>query len=196
MKGLIFVISGPSGSGKTTLAGALLKSAKLSKILVKSVSCTTRPKRPGEKERKDYFFLTPGMFWRSLKAKKFLEWTKYLGYYYATPREHVEKQLKRDKNLILCLDRRGALRIKKLYPHNALTIFIRPPSLGVLKKRIEKRCSSTKREEVRSRLELAQEELRSCEEYDYSLANENLLSAVKRLESIVLKEIKKKRSEV
>ncbi|HTZ11547.1 MAG TPA: guanylate kinase [Candidatus Margulisiibacteriota bacterium] len=192
MKGLVFVISGPSGSGKTSLAGALLESAKLKKILVKSVSSTTRPKRSGEKNGRDYFFLTVSQFREGLRDKKFLEWTRYLGYYYATPKDFLEKQLRRKKNIVLCLDLRGALRIKRLYPDNAVTIFIRPPSLDTLKKRIEKRCSKTLKDEVRRRLKLGREELLGLKHYDYSLVNKNFIPAVKRLERIVLKEIKNK----
>ena len=124
--GLIFVISGPSGSGKTTLIKSLLKDRVLKKILSKSISFTTRPKRRNEKDKKDYFFITPAEFSHLLKRKKIIEWTRFLGYYYATPRDYVDQQLTRGRNLALCLDTKGAASIKKIYPDNSVTIFILP----------------------------------------------------------------------
>jgi guanylate kinase len=111
--GKIFVISGPSGSGKTTLLTSLIKDKKVSKLLVKSCSLTTRPKRSGEKEGKDYFFVTTPKFQSLLKAKKILEWTRYLGYYYGTPRGPLESQIQSGKCLGLCLDLKGARILKK-----------------------------------------------------------------------------------
>ncbi|MBU0709962.1 MAG: guanylate kinase, partial [Candidatus Omnitrophica bacterium] len=102
---MIFVISGPSGSGKTTLRDKLLEDQELIREgLTKSVSLTTRPRREGERNRQDYSFITEKQFKLKLKGKKILEWTKYLGYHYATPRDFVEQQLKRGKSVILCLD--------------------------------------------------------------------------------------------
>ena len=115
-KGKIFVISGPSGSGKTTLAQSLLKDRKLKKKIARSVSFTTRPKRSGEKNRKDYFFIGKNDFKEKLKSKKILEWTRYLGYYYGTAKDFFEAQLVKSKAVVLCLDLKGAARIKKLYP--------------------------------------------------------------------------------
>jgi len=89
----LFIVSGPSGSGKTTLASSVLKSPELKNRLIKSISLTTRPRRPGEKDKKDYFFVPEERFKKLLKAKKILEWTRYLGYYYATPKDFVESQL-------------------------------------------------------------------------------------------------------
>ena len=188
LKGLIFVISGPSGSGKTTLLEKLLKDKELGKRLIKSVSLTTRPKRSAERDKKDYFFITQGEFSRKLKSKKILEWTKYLGYYYATPKDLLENELKKGKHILLCLDLKGARSIKRLYPKNSVTVFVIPPSLQSLKKRIEGRCNKTKKEEIGKRLKLAREELSACGWYDYSLANKNLNRAVKKLKGIILKE--------
>lgn len=184
----IFVISGPSGSGKTTLARRLLADTQLKKKLVKSVSLSTRPKRSQEKEGRDYFFISPQEFRRRLKEQKILEWTRYLGYYYATPRDFAEQQLQKGKSILLCLDLKGARKIKREYPEESVTIFVFPPSLEALRKRIEGRCSRTKKEEVRQRLRLAQRELLSGREYDYSLANDNLEKAIEELKGIILKE--------
>lgn len=191
-EGLIFVVSGPSGSGKTTLLAKLLQAKGLKGKVVKSISLTTRPRRSGEKNGKDYFFLSPGQFREKKQAKKILEWTKYLGYYYASPKDFVQRQLAGGRNLILSLDLRGALRIKRLYPENTVTIFVLPPSLGALRERIEKRCRRTKKEEIKRRLELAEKEIRLSRRYDYCLTNEDLPDTVKELKEIVLKEIKSK----
>lgn len=187
-QGLLFVISGPSGSGKTTLLKNLLKRKELKNKFVKSISFTTRPKRSGERQGKDYFFISNRSFKQKLKTKKIIEWTRYLGYYYATPKEFLKEQLAKGKNLILCLDLRGAGKIKRFYPQNTVTIFIRPPSLGQLQDRIEKRCSKTKKEEIQKRLKLAKEELLVSRRYDYCLVNLDLTDTAKQLRQIVLKE--------
>ena len=133
--GKIFIICGPSGSGKTTLLDGLIKDKKIGKVLVKSCSVTTRLQRTGEREAIEYFFVTALKFKRLLKAKKILEWTRYLGYYYGTPKGPLESQLNDGKNIGLCLDLKGARTLKKLYPNNTVTIFVLPPSLNVLKSR-------------------------------------------------------------
>lgn len=184
---MIFVLSGPSGSGKTTLRDLLLKEKALKKMFAKSVSLTTRPKRSGEREGRDYFFINENTFNNLRKNKRILEWTKYLGYYYGTKKDFVEASLRRGKNVLLCLDFKGALRIKKLYPENTVTIFIIPPSLGELRKRIEKRSIGAREEEVSRRIRRAEKELKNVSQYDYSLQNINLVQAAKRLKGIILK---------
>ena len=186
--GKIFVISGPSGSGKTTLLTSLIQDKKIAKVLVKSCSITTRPKRSGEKEGKDYFFVTQGEFRRLLKAKKILEWTRYLGYYYGTPKGPLESQFKSGRNLGLCLDLKGARILKKIYPDRTVTVFVLPPSLNVLKERIENRCSSTHKLEVTRRMLLARQELLAASQFDYCILNQNLQVALKELKDIFLRE--------
>ena len=181
------MISGPSGSGKTTLLRHLIKDRTLNKRLVKSISLTTRPKRSGERQGKDYFFVTKKQFIQKRKAKKILEWTKYLGYYYATPKDFVDEQLNKSKNVLLCLDLRGVLKIKHLYPRNSVAIFVAPPSLEALEDRIKKRAKTDK-EEMQKRLRLAKKELRASRRYDYCLVNRDLNAAIKRLKSTILKE--------
>jgi guanylate kinase len=190
--GTIFVITGPSGSGKTTILKKLLKSKGLGKILLKSVSFTTRPKRTGEKNSADYCFINVEEFKQKKRAKKFLEWTKYLGYYYATPKDFIEKRLKEGRAVILCLDLKGALTIKRMYPKNAVTIFIVPPSLETLRDRIEKRSRNTKVEEIIRRTQLARKELRASHRYDYSVINQDLKLAAREIKSIILNKISKK----
>jgi guanylate kinase len=184
--GKIFVISGPSGSGKTTLLTNLIRDKKIGKLLVKSCSITTRPKRSGEREGREYFFVARQEFGRRLKEKKILEWTKYLGYYYGTLKEPLEKQLKKGKHVGLCLDLKGARIIKKIYPKKAVTIFILPPSLSELKERIQNRSRQTNPREVAQRLLLARRELQAAGKFDYCILNQNFPAALKELKSIVL----------
>lgn len=127
--GCLFVISGPSGSGKTTLTEEILKQKELKNRLKRSISFTTRPRRPGEEDKKDYFFISGEEFKRKLKAKKILEWTRYLGYYYGTHKELVDSALAQEKHILLCVDLKGAASLKQLYPGNAVTIFVMPPSI-------------------------------------------------------------------
>jgi len=190
-RGKIFVISGPSGSGKTTLLSLLVKDKKFKDKLQKSVSLTTRKKRLAEKQGRDYFFVTKNQFERKLKAKKILEWTNYLGYYYGTPKEFVDEELAKGRNLGFCLDLRGAGALKKAYPEETIAIFVLPPSLRVLKARIEGRCRSTASSEVLRRLAMARRELKACRRFDYCVLNKNLKVALNKLKKIVLTEMAK-----
>jgi guanylate kinase len=156
--------------------------------LARSVSFTSRPRRSGEQDKRDYFFISEKRFRQEQKAQNLLEWTKYLGYYYATPKEFIERQLHKAKHVILCLDLKGAFTIKRQYPKNTVTIFVIPPSLDTLLHRITTRCNKTKEEEVRQRLRLAQEELSACDRYDYCVVNKDLEQATKQLKGIILKE--------
>ncbi len=187
-QGKIFVISGPSGSGKTTLLNNLLQDKKIGKTLMKSCSVTTRPKRSQERQAKEYFFVSPAEFRRMLKGKKILEWTRYLGYYYGTPKRPLEEQLKAGKNIGLCLDLKGARILGKMYPENIVKIFVLPPSLQELQERIQKRCRHTQQQEVAQRILLARKELKSAGEFDYCILNQNLALALKELKNIVLQE--------
>ena len=188
-KGMIFVFSGPSGSGKTTLAQAVLTDKKFSGRLEKSVSFTTRPRRQGEKSQRDYFFISEAEFSRGKKTQKILEWTKYLGYYYGTARDFVDSRLENSRNLILCLDLKGAARIKALYPKNSVTIFIMPPSLEELARRIENRHRETNKLEIAKRLRLARKEMACAGEFDFCVINDKLARAVKELKGIISKKI-------
>ena len=188
-RGLLFVISGPSGSGKTTLAESLLKSRALKNKLIKSLSLTTRPKRSGEKNKRDYSFVSAAQFRRRLKNKKILEWTKYLGYYYGTPKDFIDKQIKLGRHTVLCLDLKGAGRLKQLYPKNSVTIFVLPPSLRELRRRIKQRCRQAKAEEIEKRVRLAKKELLAVAKYDHCLVNKHFQKALSRLRGITLQEI-------
>ena len=183
--GKIFVISGPSGSGKTTLAASLLEQPDLRGKLCRSISVTTRPPRTGERNKRDYFFISKAEFKRRLKAKKILEWTTYLGYYYGTDKEFVEDRLLRYKGIVLCLDVVGAMRLKRVYHKRVVTIFVLPPSRKELYRRIRQRSLSTPEHEIAGRLAVAREEIKAAKGYDYRLVNRDLTKAIERLKRIV-----------
>ena len=164
----------------------------LRRLLVKSISYTTRERRSGERDKRDYFFISARQFQQKRKAKKILEWTKYLGYYYATPKDFIDRHIKAGRHVVLCLDLRGASRLRRFYPRNTVTIFVVPPSLKTLSERIRKRCRKTGQEEVRQRLLLAGKEMHSRGAYDYRLVNEDFARALELLRGIVVKEIAKK----
>jgi len=188
-KGFIFIISGPSGSGKTTLLVNVLKDKDLKKKITRSVSFTTRPKRSGERNGKDYIFISEKKFRELKRAKKILEWTKYLGYYYGTPKDIVDKQLKSGNSIVLCLDLKGAGVVKKLYPGQVETIFIVAPFLDVLHARIRNRCSRTAGREIRDRLNMARKELKAASRYDWCLLNQDLAQVTGELKEIISKKI-------
>lgn len=185
--GKLFVISGPSGSGKTTLAEKIIELLK--RRIEKSISFTTRPKRIGERDKRDYFFISEEEFKHQLKAKKILEWTRYLEYYYGTPREFIDKRLKQGKHIVLCVDLKGAEKLRELYTRNIVTIFIMPPSFRELQNRIEKRCSKTDKQEVIRRLKLAEREVQAAGRFDYCLVNKDLGKTLQRLKKIISSEI-------
>lgn len=182
-KGLVFVLSAPSGAGKTTLCNRLL-SGKLG--LVRSVSLTTRLPRRGEKEGRDYFFVSKEAFQKRRRKGYFLEWTSVLGEIYGTPRWFVEKTLRRGEDILLSIDVQGALQIKRLYPQGIL-IFILPPSLKTLESRLQKR-STEKNSQIAKRIRLAKRELSFAKYYDYIVVNDNLEEAQDRLRSIIIAE--------
>ena len=189
MTSLVFVTSGPSGSGKTTLLENLLKAKQLKHRLIKPVSFTTRPRRPDEKDGRDYFFINEREFRQRKQEKKFLEWTRHLGYYYATSRDFLQRHLKQGRHIILCLDLKGAFKIRKLYPKKTVLIFVMPPSLEILKQRIQIRRCQTKKREIAQRIKLAQKELLAAKRYDYCILNKDLRVATGQLKKIIINKI-------
>lgn len=184
-KGFIFVVSGPSGSGKTTLVKTILEQPQLKNRFIRSVSFTTRPKRPGERQGRDYRFVSAREFQGLLKAKKILEHTRYLGYDYGTPRHLLEQAKEEGLHIILCLDTKGASFIKRIYPDRTIMIFIKPPSLNIAKQRILTRVAETKPRELNQRLRLGDKELGCARRYDYCLVNDNLSKAIKEVRRII-----------
>jgi guanylate kinase len=174
--GRLFVISGPSGCGKTTLCEELLKK---SPGLLRSVSCTTRPRRKGEKEGTDYFYSTVPQFEKGIEQKRFLEHARVFGNYYGTPKKFVLAKLKRGRNVILNIDVQGAAQIKRAFKE-AVLIFIMPPAMKELKKRLVRR-SSEDRKEIRKRLRVARREMGAKGAYDFLVVNDKVETAVQEL---------------
>lgn len=187
-KGKIVILSGPSGSGKTTLHNKLLVSKRLKGRLVKSISVTTRPPRRGERDGRDYFFITQKQFLKQKRKGYFLEWQKVFGYYYGTPQENVRELLESGQNVLLCIDVKGAKVIRRKYPL-AAKIFINAPAISVLKKRLEARGAEAG-VELEKRLATAQKEALEAAHYDYVIINDDLSRAFEKLESIVLSALK------
>ena len=185
--GKIIIISGPSGSGKTTLHKKLLLSNRLKNKLVKSISATTRSRRLEEKNGRDYLFLTTKQFLHKIKAGHFLEWQKVFENYYGTPKKNIKALLKAGKNVLLCIDVKGAAVVRREFPQ-AVSIFIQPPSFSVLKKRLLARGSETK-EALKIRLQTARQEVLDAKNYNYTVINDDLDEAVKKLEFILKKEL-------
>lgn len=181
--GILFIISAPSGCGKTTLCKGLLK---MGLGLGSSISATTRPEREGEISGRDYHFVSSGEFKRLVNADRFLEWTKTFGWYYGTPRKPVLDYLKKGKDVLLSIDVKGAVRVKRMHEACVL-IFILPPSLKALQERIEKRKSDDKKE-IEKRMKIVRRELSYVGRYDYSVVNDSVNIALAKLKAIVVAE--------
>lgn len=179
-KGNLIVISGPSGVGKGTVCDILLKSCK---NLALSISATTRAPRDIDAEGVTYYFKTKQEFENMIKQNKFLEWAKYNDNYYGTPLEPVREKLKQGTNVLLEIDVQGALNVKKICP-DAVYIFIAPPDIETLHKRLNNRGTETQ-EEIKRRIDSADAELMQQDKYDYVVINDNLDDAVREIENII-----------
>lgn len=182
-KGILFIISAPSGSGKTTLCTRLVESVD---SLYRSISMTTRPPRPGEKDGKDYIFIEKPEFIKRQKKNEFLEWAKVFGEYYGTPKKHIVHMLKRGSDVLLSIDVQGAMKIKRL-KLDAVYIFILPPSLAMLRERLINRSTDSK-EAIYERLNVAKKEVACSERYDYVIINNRLEPALDNLRAVIIAE--------
>lgn len=181
--GLLVVISGPSGAGKGTICSRLKEEFKDLKV---SVSATTRKPREGEEEGISYFFINEEDFIKRINNDEFLEYAKVYGNYYGTPKSEVFRQLEEGNDIILEIDIQGALQVKKNYPKGVF-IFILPPSLSELNKRIENRGTDSK-EVIMKRMQCAYDELDYAFEYDYVVVNDEVETAVDKIKHIIFAE--------
>ncbi|PIP14518.1 MAG: guanylate kinase [bacterium (Candidatus Stahlbacteria) CG23_combo_of_CG06-09_8_20_14_all_34_7] len=186
-KGFLLVLSSPSGGGKTTLCRMILKN---NSSIVYSISATTRPMRKNEKNGCDYYFLKEDEFKKKEEEGYFAEVAKVYNYYYGTPLEMIKKSIEKGIIVLMDLDVKGAKSIMKKFP-DAVTIFIKPPSMEILKERLMKR--NTDRENViQIRLKNAEAEMKVAEKFKYQIINEDLNRTYKAINIIIKNEIKRR----
>jgi guanylate kinase len=182
----LIVISAPSGTGKTTLCARLLCEIP---ELVLSVSTTTRAPRGQEKDQIDYFFIPADKFKYAITTNAFAEWAEVHGNYYGTSKRSIEQAFKRGKSLLLDIDVQGADQLKQSYPAETLRIFLQPPSMEELERRLRARGTDSE-EAIAKRLAGATKELAQKEHFDHIVVNADLEKAYFELSSIVLHAIR------
>jgi guanylate kinase len=187
----MIVVSAPSGGGKTSLCQRLLN---WSRNLVYSVSCTTRPPRTGEEDGREYFFLAAAEFDKRIAANDFLEHAKYNQYCYGTPRPFVEQQLAAGRDVLLDIEVQGAATIAKrvrhggfAYPDALVQIFLMPPSIELLERRLQRRGTDDAAT-IRRRLAIAEKEMAHWREYDYVIVSGHLDDDFEQAKSIIVAE--------
>ena len=178
-KGRLFVVSAPSGCGKGTVLGEVFKN----RDVFYSVSCTTRKPRAGEENGVAYYFLSDEEFEKKVSENKFLEHAGFVGHYYGTPREPVEKALESGMDAVLEIETQGAFQVKKAMPE-AVLLFILPPSVKELENRLKKRGTETE-EVISKRVSEASGEISKAYDYDYVIMNDNLEQAVNDFNSVM-----------
>lgn len=183
-KGLAIILSSPSGGGKSSLAQQLLK---MDLNLMLSISATTREKRPGEIEGQNYYFKNMSEFEKLKQDNMLLEYARIYNNYYGTPLEPVKQALENGVNVLFDIDWQGALSIKEKLKDQFVSIFILPPSLEVLKNRLETRAQD-KAEDIDLRLSMAQDEMKHAVDYDYVVVNDIFDKTLDQLRCIIIAE--------
>lgn len=192
-KGKLIVFSAPSGSGKTTIVRHLLKQEKLN--LEFSISATSRDKRGEEVEGKDYYFLTSDEFKKKIKNDEFLEWEEvYRDNFYGTLKTEVERIWNLGKHVIFDIDVSGGLRIKRKYPEETLSVFVKPPSIDELKIRLKKRKTESA-DKINMRVAKASAELATAPLFDVVIVNEDLEKALNEAHTLVGDFVESKKKE-
>ncbi len=176
MKGKMLIVSAPSGSGKSTIVNWLMKEHPELRLYF-SISCTSRTPRGEEKDGVEYFFLTPEAFKEKIANKEFLEYEEvYENRFYGTLKAQVERQREAGQNVVFDVDVKGGVNIKKHYGDQALSLFIQPPSVAELRKRLEHRGTDTP-EAIEQRLAKAEYELTFAPQFDHVVVNDDLEKA-------------------
>lgn len=183
-KNFVFLVSGPSGVGKTTVVNFLL--SNFGNELKYSISYTTREKREGEVEGKDYFYIKEEEFKEKIEKGELIEWTFAYGHYYGTPRDKVEEWLKQGYNVLFDLDTKGLFNLKR-YFEDIVSVFLFPPSWEELKNRLEKRHPDDP-ELVENRFEEAKKEAEMFRFFDYVIINSDLERTLETIRSIYISE--------
>ena len=182
-QGKLFVLSGPSGVGKGTILTRLFVDFQ---DIEYSVSATTRQARAGEVQGENYYFMSEEEFFQLVENDQLIEWANVHNNYYGTPKEYVDKTLKKGQDIILEIDIQGAKQVRENYP-DAVFIFLLPPSLQELEQRLEQRGSEDKRNK-KIRLRNAREEMQEKQKYDYVIINDRIEETVDQLRSIIIAE--------
>lgn len=191
-RGILYIISAPSGAGKTTLCKQVVASVS---GLWHSVSVTTRKPRPAEEHGREYFFLEEKVFHEMVAGNEFLEYAHVYSNWYGTPRKPLMDKMEQGIDVLLEIDVQGALQIKKKFG-DAVSIFILPPSMNILRARLQGRGSDSQEEIVR-RLQKVKEEVWCFREYDYIVRNDDLTQSLRELQSIFVAErLKSKRMDM
>lgn len=178
---MLFVLSAPSGSGKTTIARSILEQFDQ---LSFSVSATTRKKRPKETDGKDYFFLARTEFDRRIDAGGLVEWEEIYGNLYGTLKSEVDRVLDANAHLLFDIDVKGALSVKNIYGDKAVLIFIKPPSLDVLRERLERRGTDST-DVIDRRMQRSAWELEQAEHFDHVVVNDDLSSSIPAVAALI-----------
>jgi guanylate kinase (EC 2.7.4.8) len=179
-KGLLIVVSAPSGAGKTTIVKEILKEFPDFQF---SVSATTRTKRPEEEDGREYFFLSKEEFENKISSGEFVEYEEIYGNYYGTLKSEVDRAISENNTIVFDVDVKGALSIKKNYPQ-AILIFIQPPSVEELRRRLLQRKSETEGQ-IEKRMARVPMELEKARDFDYIVINDDLKKAVSEVIGII-----------
>ena len=191
-RGLMFVLSSPSGAGKTTLSRQLLDNDKQIQL---SVSCTTRQKRPGERDGVDYRFVDTATFRGMIERKQFLEYAEVFGNYYGTPKAPVDEALAAGRDVLFDIDWQGTQQLRDKGRADLVTVFILPPSTRDLEKRLLTRAQDPK-EIVAQRMAKAADEMSHWAEYDYVVVNRDIATSLSNLKAILTSERLKRERQV
>jgi guanylate kinase len=191
-RGLMYVLSSPSGVGKTTLSRLLLRADPYVEL---SISVTTRPRRRGEVDGRDYHFIGPARFNALVKSGELLEWAEVFGHRYGTPRRPVEKALKSGRDVLFDIDWQGTQQLREKARDDLVSVFILPPSVPELERRLKRRAQDS-RDIIKARMAKAAGEMSHWPEYDYVIVNSNKNRAFAEMRAILAAERLKRERQV
>ncbi len=191
-RGLMLVLSSPSGAGKTTLSRMLLKADRGVEL---SISVTTRPKRPGEVDGRDYHFIDHPRFDAMVKSGRLLEWAEVFGHRYGTPRRPVEKALRSGRDVLFDIDWQGTQQLAEKARDDLVSVFILPPTVKELERRLQRRAQDS-RAVIGSRMAKAADEMSHWPEYDYVIVNRDKAAAFAEVRAILAAERLKRERQI